>query len=50
MVGTWHARVARTTAVVREQIQFYREMETYDGDVGDLAAGAFSDRVLACCP
>jgi demethylmenaquinone methyltransferase/2-methoxy-6-polyprenyl-1,4-benzoquinol methylase len=37
-------------AVIREQIQFYREVEPYGGDVGDLAADAFNDRVLACCP
>jgi hypothetical protein len=37
-------------AVIREQIQFYRENEPYGGDVGDLAADAFNDRVLACCP
>jgi demethylmenaquinone methyltransferase/2-methoxy-6-polyprenyl-1,4-benzoquinol methylase len=37
-------------AVIHEQIRFYRETATYDGDVGDLTAAAFSDRVLACCP
>jgi len=50
----WSRRVgddgADDAAVIREQIQFYREVEVYDGDVGDLAAEAFNDRVLACCP
>jgi demethylmenaquinone methyltransferase/2-methoxy-6-polyprenyl-1,4-benzoquinol methylase len=42
--------VVDDAAVIREQIQFYREVETYDGDIGDLVADAFNDRVLACCP
>jgi hypothetical protein len=51
MVAAWRARVAwkmrRSSASRSSSIA---RVEPYDGDVGDLAADAFNDRVLACCP
>jgi demethylmenaquinone methyltransferase/2-methoxy-6-polyprenyl-1,4-benzoquinol methylase len=50
VVGVAREGSVDDAATIREQIRFYREVETYEGDVGDLAAAFLSEQVLGRCP